>query len=68
MEPSYTQKLRNSPEECPETPSDAILILVITNHFEFCKYFKIVHISFFVGRWFNPSSAQSHFGRSIRFF
>ena len=27
MDPSYTQKLRNSPQECPETPSDAILIL-----------------------------------------
>ncbi len=27
MDPSYTQKLRNSPEECPETPSDANLIL-----------------------------------------
>ena len=28
MDPSYAQKLRK--EECPETPSDAILILVIT--------------------------------------
>ena len=27
MDPSYAQKLRE--EECPETPSDAILILVI---------------------------------------
>ena len=42
MDPSYTQKLRNSPKKCPETPSDAILILVIANYFEFCKYFKIV--------------------------
>ena len=28
MEPSYTQDLRNCPEKHPETPIDAILILV----------------------------------------
>jgi hypothetical protein len=28
MEPSYTQDLRNCPERHPETPIDAILILV----------------------------------------
>ena len=31
MDPSYAQKLRK--EDCPETPSDAILILVITIFF-----------------------------------
>ena len=29
MDPSYTQDLRNRPEKHPETPNDAILILVI---------------------------------------
>ena len=28
MDPSYTQDLRNRPEKHPETPNDAILILV----------------------------------------
>ena len=70
MDPSYTQKLRHSPKKCLETPSDAILILVITNYTEFCKYFKILctYCGFFVGRWFNTSCPQSHFGCSIGFF
>ena len=49
MDPSYTQKLRR--EECPETPTDAILILVCNYNFrfikqiifEFCKYCKVLH-------------------------
>ena len=28
MDPSYTQDLRNRPEKHPETPTDAILIIV----------------------------------------
>ena len=61
-------KAKKQPEEMSRNPERCHLNFGNYKLFWILLICKIVHISFFVGRWFNPSSSQSHFGRSIGFF